>query len=363
MYLSEDVDGGGLYRFTPTVYPDLSAGLLEIACTGVGNSVVWKTVPIRTPAAGGTPTRNQVADSIKFRRGEGIWFDSGFVYLATTTDETIHVYDTTAQTLGIVYRAARRAGHAAAQGVDNVLVTKSGDLMVAEDSYTNDPDAMDVCLITQDNEVSRFLKMTGDDHFLPGQSEVVSIAFSPDGTRMYVGSQRYNGHGPAVRDHAVRSARTRPTIYQDIPEPATPTPTATPVATASPRAHAHAHTAAGQADARRPDRPRRHEAAVGDELHPQRPRDRVHARQGGLGPGARHGQDREPHEDARRRSRAARSRAGRCCALKASKSGAKLLQGPAAGREGDGRDPHHHAGRAGPHVQADGHRATVGGCA
>ena len=227
VYLSEDVDGGGLYRFTPTIYPDLSAGLLEIACAGVGNAVVWKPVPVPNPPVAGTPTRSQVADSIKFRRGEGIWFDSGFVYLVTTTDETVHVYDTNAATLGIVYKAADVPG-TPLLGIDNILATRSGDLMVAEDSYSNDPDAMDVCLITQNHEVSRFLKITGDDHFIPSQSEVVSIAMSPDGTRMYVASQRYRGTGQLYEI----SGPFRPdqaTVFQDIPEP-----TPTPVATASP---------------------------------------------------------------------------------------------------------------------------------
>ena len=229
VYLSEDVDGGGLYRFTPTVYPDLSAGVLEIACPGVGNKVVWKVV--NDPTGAVTPTRSQVPDSIKFRRGEGIWFDSGFVYLVTTTDETVHVYDTNAATLGIVYKAADVAG-TPLLGIDNILATESGDLMVAEDSYSNDPDAMDVCLITQNHEVSRFLKITGNDHFLPTQSEVVSIAMSPDGTRMYVASQRYKGTGQLYEI----SGPFRPdqaTIFADIPEP-TPVPTASPTATRTP---------------------------------------------------------------------------------------------------------------------------------
>ena len=86
----------------------------------------------RRPAVPGpTPLRQQHADSIKFARGEGIWYDSGRVYLATTTDETIHVYDTTAKTLDVLYRAGDLPGTPLTE-VDNVLVTKSGDLMVAE---------------------------------------------------------------------------------------------------------------------------------------------------------------------------------------------------------------------------------------
>ncbi|MDA0182844.1 PhoX family protein [Solirubrobacter phytolaccae] len=225
VYLSEDVDGGGLYRFTPAAYPDLSAGVLEIACAGVGTGVVWKVLPDPT-FLGATPTRSQHADSIKFRRGEGIWYDTGRVYLTTTTDETVHVYDTNAATVEVLYRAGDLPG-TPLKGIDNILATRSGDLMVAEDSYDNDPDAMDVCLLTQANQVSRFLKITGDAHFKPVQSEVVSIAFNPDGTRMYVASQRHNSvgilyeiSGPFRADQA--------TVWTPPPTPTPPTPPAPP---------------------------------------------------------------------------------------------------------------------------------------
>lgn len=193
VYLTEDVNGGGLYRFTPSAYPDLSAGTLEIACTGVGNLVVWKAVP--NPQGGGAqPLRSQVADSIKFQRGEGIWFDSGIVYVATTTDETIHAYETKTTKLSTLYKAADVAG-TPLKGVDNVHVSRSGDVFVAEDSYDNDADAMDVCMITPDGQVARFLKLTGDQHFKPAQSETIGVCFDPSGTRMYLGSQRAFGTG------------------------------------------------------------------------------------------------------------------------------------------------------------------------
>ena len=42
----------------------------------------WHEVP--DPSAATTPTRQQVPGSTPFARGEGIWFDSGIVYVATT---------------------------------------------------------------------------------------------------------------------------------------------------------------------------------------------------------------------------------------------------------------------------------------
>lgn len=189
VYLSEDFRGGGLYRFTPTAYPDLSAGKLEIACDGGRGKVVWRRVP--DPSAASAPTREQVPSLMKFARGEGIWFDDGIVYLATTSDETIHAYDTRTSRIEVIYRA-EDVQDPPLRGVDNVHVSRSGDIFVAEDSYTNDPDAMDVCIITPDREVARFLKLTGPEHFLPeeAQSETVSICFDPSGSRFYFGSQR-----------------------------------------------------------------------------------------------------------------------------------------------------------------------------
>ncbi|MDO8211730.1 alkaline phosphatase PhoX [Conexibacter sp. CPCC 206217] len=190
VYLTEDIGGGGLYRFTPTDYPDLSLGLLEIACDGGDGRVEWRAVP--NPGGGSRqPTREQVAGSIPFARGEGIWFDEGIVYVATTSDETIHTYDTRTQTLSVLYRADDAPG-TPLRGVDNLHVSRSGDLFVAEDSYDNDPDAMDVCIISPEREVARFLKLTGDQHFLGGEltSETVGLCFDPSGTRLYLGSQR-----------------------------------------------------------------------------------------------------------------------------------------------------------------------------
>ncbi|MDO8189283.1 DUF839 domain-containing protein [Conexibacter sp. JD483] len=193
VYLTEDIGGGGLYRFTPTDYPDLAEGLLEIACgdPAAEGHVIWREVP--NPGGGSSePTREQVDGSLKFARGEGIWFDDGIVYVATTSDETIHAYDTRTRTIGTLYRADDAPG-TPLRGVDNLHVSRSGDLYVAEDSYDNDPDAMDVCIISPEGDVSRFLKLTGDQHFQLGElgtSETVGLTFDPSGTRLYLGSQR-----------------------------------------------------------------------------------------------------------------------------------------------------------------------------
>ncbi len=196
VYLTEDIGDGGFYRFTPTAYPDLTAGTLEIATVAGGGAVTWTKVPNPTPAEGETPTRSQVPGSTAFNRGEGIWYDAGVVYVATTNDDTVHAYDIAKRSISILYRKADTPDSPLG-GVDNVTVSQSGDVFVCEDSYDNDPDAMDVCIITREGQVARFVKLTGAEHFLPGvaQSEITGVCFSPNGQRMYFSSQRAGGPG------------------------------------------------------------------------------------------------------------------------------------------------------------------------
>ena len=92
VYLTEDIGDGGFYRFTPKRWPDLSEGRLEIAAVAPNGLVSWREVP--DPSAATTPTRQQVPGYTRFARGEGIWFDSGIVYVATTADNKVHAYDT-----------------------------------------------------------------------------------------------------------------------------------------------------------------------------------------------------------------------------------------------------------------------------
>ena len=183
LYLSEDEGDGGLYRFTPASYPDLSAGLLEVAVVAGNGSVAWRALP--DPLAASTPTRQQVPEMTKFRRGEGIWFDSGLVYLATTSDSKIHAYDTVTETIEVLYDGEATQGPL--RDVDNVTVSKSGDLFVCEDA-----DDLNVCVISPEREVAAFLQVTGPQHT---EGEVCGAIFDPSGTRFYFSSQRAFGPG------------------------------------------------------------------------------------------------------------------------------------------------------------------------
>jgi hypothetical protein len=187
VYLTEDQGDGGFYRFTPDNYPDCSAGVLEIAVVDAAGVVHWNRVP--DPSAAETPTRKQVGMT-QFKRGEGIWFDSGIVYVATTSDNKIHAYDPLTETIEIAYD--QKVGDGPLNGVDNVTAAPSGDIYVAEDNGTNQ---IDIGLLTPEGEVARFLTATGPQH---EQSELTGVTFDPSGKRMYFSSQRSFGGPGAV---------------------------------------------------------------------------------------------------------------------------------------------------------------------
>jgi hypothetical protein len=183
VYMTEDEDDGRFYRFTPTNYPDLSSGVLELATVGSDGGVFWQTVP--DPSAISAPTRDQVSGT-RFAGGEGTWFDSGVVYFTTKKDNKVHAYDTRSNRYELIYDEATTPG-SPLSGLDGITVSRSGDLFLCEDGDTGD-----VCLITPEREVAKFLTLTGDAH---AESELAGVTFDPSGTRMYFSSMRGYGKG------------------------------------------------------------------------------------------------------------------------------------------------------------------------
>lgn len=190
VYLTEDVGDGCLYRFKPLLYPDLGEGRLEVAVVAADESVRWEVVP--DPMGGArNPTRNQVPGATRFRGGEGIWYDEGIVYFTTKGDHRVWTYHIEEQRLHILYDRNAVGPDAPLSGVDNITVSPAGEVFVCEDGADHD-----ICLITPDFQVSRFLKLHPEIHAGPGEdslvkgNETVGVVFSPDGTRMYFGAQR-----------------------------------------------------------------------------------------------------------------------------------------------------------------------------
>jgi len=189
VYLTEDIIDGALYRFTPRRWPNLSEGLLELAKVDSGGAVEWLRVP--DPLARGEQTRRQVPGHTEFARAEGIWFDGGTVYVATTGDSRIHAYDTKRERVKVIYDGLAKRS-APLLRVDNITASKSGELFVCEDIATEE---IDIGVITRDRKVSKFLSVTGPKH---EGSELTGVTFDPSGSRLYFSSQRAEGLKGAI---------------------------------------------------------------------------------------------------------------------------------------------------------------------
>jgi secreted PhoX family phosphatase len=179
-YLTEDEADGRFYRFTPTRWPDLDAGRLEVAAVDERGRVTWHDVP--DPTAEAVPTRAQVEESFPFDGGEGITYHRGSVFFTTKGDDRVWRYDTKRSRLTVHYDGTQHA-ELPLHGVDNINVTPRGDLVVAEDGGD-----LQLVLLTTAGVVAPLLQVNGQDG-----SELTGPAFSPDGRRLYFSSQRGGG--------------------------------------------------------------------------------------------------------------------------------------------------------------------------
>jgi secreted PhoX family phosphatase len=181
VYLTEDLVDGGLYRFIPAHWPNLARGRLEIARVRKGGRVDWIRVPGPTAARAGT--RHQVPRSTRFKRGEGLWFDDGMLYVATTADHRVHAYDTRRRRIRVIYDGLATKS-APLLRVDQMTGTPAGEVFVCEDIATEE---IDIGVIAPNRTISRFLSVTGPQH---RGSELTGVTFDPTGSRMYFASQR-----------------------------------------------------------------------------------------------------------------------------------------------------------------------------
>jgi hypothetical protein len=196
IYLSEDQPDGLLYRYTPPAGvwgsgAALEGGALEAMAVAADSSVSW--LPVAAAAAPAAPLRTSVPGAATFDGGEGVLYDDDKVFLTTKGDDRVWVYDLVAATMTVLYDAAEHDAPVL-NGVDNIAVSAAHDLYVAEDGGN-----LEVCVITPDHAVFPVVRMTGPQHGaenptpIPLISEVTGLAFSPDGNRLYLNSER--GHG------------------------------------------------------------------------------------------------------------------------------------------------------------------------
>lgn len=187
VYLTEDVEDGNLYRYTPSKYPSLAEGFLEAATIDGTGAVRW--LAIADPLATEVATRYQAPEATVFAGGEGIWYHDDVVFFTTKHDNKIHSIDLLENIHTVIYAADPKMvadGTATLSGVDNLSVdTPTGDVFVAEDGGN-----MEIVILTPAGEVAPFLRILGQE-----DSEVTGPVFNPTGDRLYFSSQR----GPSSR--------------------------------------------------------------------------------------------------------------------------------------------------------------------
>ncbi len=160
---------------------DLSAGTLQVLIAGSAASGSFSRQNVPDPDGSPTATRYQVSGAKSFNGGEGCHYAAGTVWLTTKGDNRVWQVNLAAGTYELAYDDNLVSpASAPLTGVDNVTGAPSGDLFVAEDGGT-----MEICLITPDDTISVFLRVTGQGSF-----ELTGPAFTPAGDRLCFSSQR-----------------------------------------------------------------------------------------------------------------------------------------------------------------------------
>lgn len=208
IYHTEDITGSD--RFYRTVFPDdawpeggapdFERGILQVLAVDAGIEAARQgPVPIRWVDAvdDGTP-QPQVyqEETTVFAGNEGLWFLNGFVFFSTKSDDNVWAIDTFGGTIESIYNPEDGPVGSPVDpdeppmfGVDNITMTLDGEMIVVEDG--GDMRAM---VLLPDGRTIPLLRLPGPaDAPLP--SEVTGPAFSPDGRRIYVASQRARRDG------------------------------------------------------------------------------------------------------------------------------------------------------------------------
>ncbi|MFT5395873.1 MAG: secreted PhoX family phosphatase [Gammaproteobacteria bacterium] len=176
VYMTEDLRDGCFYRFKPNSKNNLSEGLLEVAVPNK-NVLSWKKID--DPLGQTKPTRYQVMEAARFKGGEGIVYHDKQIFFTTKIDNVVWAYHTQTYLISKIYDAADYQ-LPLLYGVDNIEVSQSGELLIAEDGGN-----MQIISLDHNYEPHVLVDVHGQD-----RSEITGPAFSPDGKRLYFSSQR-----------------------------------------------------------------------------------------------------------------------------------------------------------------------------
>ena len=183
-YLTEDQTDGRLYRYTPDSIDsagimEFTDGVLEVAIVSPDGSVSWAAVNDANPGLFSEPTRHQVAESTPFDGGEGIWYHEGDLYFTTKGDNRVWKYQTTNNQLSILYDRAT-SPKPILSGVDNVVVSSDGHILVAEDGGN-----MQIVVLGPYGDIYPLVQVENQDY-----SEITGPAINHYGDKIYFSSQR-----------------------------------------------------------------------------------------------------------------------------------------------------------------------------
>lgn len=182
-YLTEDESDGCWYRYTATEMVgekyDFRTGFLEVASVDRDGFVSWIPVPNPNPKWYQTPTRKQVSSATHFNGGEGIWYHEDKIFFTTKGDNRVWEYDTLSNRLSVLYDKAK-SNPKILSGVDNICVSRDGDILVAEDG-----DDMQIVVLDSSGGIYPLVQVVGQN-----SSEITGPAISPRGDKLYFSSQR-----------------------------------------------------------------------------------------------------------------------------------------------------------------------------
>ncbi len=131
--------------------------------------------------------RPRPTGSTAFDGCEGIWLDSGSVYFTTKGENRLYRLQAATGSLTVLYDAAT-SPTPTLTGVDNVTVNRAHEIFVAEDGGN-----MQLNVFGADRRLGPFLQIEGQE-----DSEITGPAFSPDGNRLFLSSQRGAGGLPGA---------------------------------------------------------------------------------------------------------------------------------------------------------------------
>jgi len=189
IYLTEDETDGCFYRFVPSTWGNLSSGSLQVFRAGTGTSGAFSWVNVPDPDGSPALTRYQVSGAKVFNGGEGCWYAADTVWFTTKGDGRVWQVNLATGTHELAYDDGQvNPAPGPLTGVDNITGGPNGELFVAEDGGN-----MEICVITPNDKVFRFLRLVG--HI---GSEITGPAFNPAGNRLYFSSQRGTAGAPGA---------------------------------------------------------------------------------------------------------------------------------------------------------------------